>query len=68
MDLLATDMPKREFDAPLIATESPAQLRTRAARMRSHALFFANDDTGQRLRGLADELDARVTALEKNND
>jgi hypothetical protein len=47
------------------APQSVADLRRRAVRLRSIALEFPGDETAEKLRALAAELDARAQAAEK---
>jgi hypothetical protein len=59
-------MSTRGIDASPDSSESPAQMRARAERVRTMARSLANDEAGERLRNYADELDARAAVLEKN--
>ena len=47
---------------------SPAELRQQAARARRFARQLAGDDAAKRLLDLADELEARVAAMEAMSD
>ena len=43
--------------------ETPAELRARAARVRSHAWDFVGSTMARMLRKFADELDAKASAI-----
>ena len=46
-----------------VAVNSAADLLSRAAKVRRHALFFAEDPFGDRLEKYADELEAQANRL-----
>jgi hypothetical protein len=54
-----------DMDEP---SETPTELRQRAARIRRHALALRFDESAPRLLALARELDARADAMESSAD